>query len=388
MTINYEIGKQRADKRKRITLLLCIGKTKKRIRTELFATPTDINRSGKLRNDTLIFKKVREHMRAIEEEYASLDLFTLGEKVTAREALQRIRHTDTPTFAEYADKWLQRADMKGLKNYRTAVRNFKSFVGGDIPFQSFTHLLLKDYMYTLRNKPRALTLYTNAVKKIYTDAEKDYGLKPFSSFLADIPRQKRSNNRALDADTLRRIFTWNGKTKRGIMARDCAILSFCLCGTNSADLYLAPPIRRNILSYDRAKTKDRRIDNAHIEIEIPHEIKDLVEKYKGKKHAFIFHTIYSDYKEFNKHLNIGLKKIQEDLGLERLTFYAFRHSWATIARNDLGISKWDVHNALNHSDEDTAIDDIYIKKDFRLINLANRKVVDYVLRKGDARQQT
>ena len=378
MTVNYEIGKLRQDRRMRITLLLCIGTSKKRIKTEIFVTQADLNRKGKIRNDSPAYGKVHDKMLQIEREYGTLDTFLTGEVMTASEAIEKIRHNDLPTFFKYAEKWLDRASMKGKKNYVTAIKNFRSFTKTDIPFSMFSHLLIGDYIYFLRDKPRAQSLYVSAIKKIYTDAEKDYNLTPFSHFRVDIPRQRRAPNRALDIDTIRRVFSYHGKTRRAILARDCAILSFCLCGTNSADLYLAPPIRNNTLSYNRAKTMDRREDNAHMELKIPKQIADLVKRYKGKTHAFIFHTMYRNKEAFNTNLNIGLKTIRDDLGLRELTFYAFRHSWASIARNELGIDKWTVHSALCHQDDDTAIDDIYIKKDFRLINEANKKVVDFI----------
>lgn len=59
-------------------------------------------------------------------------------------------------------------------------------------------------------------------------------------------------------------------------------------------------------------------------------------------------------------------------------FYISRHSWATIAANDLKIDKYVVHSALNHVDESMRVTEIYIKKDFSAINEANSKVIDYV----------
>ena len=50
---------------------------------------------------------------------------------------------------------------------------------------------------------------------------------------------------------------------------------------------------------------------------------------------------------------------------------------ATIARNELGIDKATVDEMLNHVGSNR-IADIYIKKDYKQINLANKKVVDYV----------
>ena len=132
---------------------------------------------------------------------------------------------------------------------------------------------------------------------------------------------------------------------------------------------------------------DRRADDAHIEIVIPKQIKDLVKRYKGHSYAFTFHDDFCSEASFNRSINIGLKTIGDDLGLKNLTFYAFRHSWATIARNDLKVEKSTIHECLNHVEEDTAIDDIYIKKDFTIVNDANQKVVDFIFsqeEKGDS----
>ena len=43
-----------------------------------------------------------------------------------------------------------------------------------------------------------------------------------------------------------------------------------------------------------------------------------------------------------------------------------------------GIDKYTVHTALNHVDQFTKITDVYIKPDWRPIDEANRKVIDYV----------
>ena len=59
-----------------------------------------------------------------------------------------------------------------------------------------------------------------------------------------------------------------------------------------------------------------------------------------------------------------------------ITFYAARHSWATIARSAaLKIDKYTVHEALNHVDADMKITDRYIDRDWSVIWQANAKVL-------------
>jgi integrase len=142
-------------------------------------------------------------------------------------------------------------------------------------------------------------------------------------------------------------------------------------------LYECVSYNKGVLAYDRAKTRDRRNDNAHIEIVVPDIIKPLFRKYKGTTRVFDFYQKYSNEANFNKHINKGLHFIADELGIPRFDFYSARHTWASIARNKLGIDKYTIHEALNHVSQ-LDVTDIYIQKDFTNINKANEKVVEYV----------
>ena len=149
-------------------------------------------------------------------------------------------------------------------------------------------------------------------------------------------------------------------------------------GTNSVDLYNATYYKDGIFAYERTKTKDRRNDRAYIEISVHERIKPLFAKYKGSgKHVFDFSRRYGKHEDFNRAINIGMKEIASELGIDKLQFYQFRHSVATIARNDLHYAKSDIDEMLNHVG-DNRIADIYIKKDFSVINEINRKVIAYI----------
>lgn len=94
---------------------------------------------------------------------------------------------------------------------------------------------------------------------------------------------------------------------------------------------------------------------------------------------FNFRQRYSSAADFNRALNLGLKDISHETGISHLQFYAARHSMATIAVNNVGISKYVVNDMLNHVEPSMKITDLYIKKDFTAINEANFKLIDYVL---------
>jgi integrase len=83
---------------------------------------------------------------------------------------------------------------------------------------------------------------------------------------------------------------------------------------------------------------------------------------------------------FNKNLNIGLKTVGKAVGINDLEFYQARHTFATLSRNLMKFSKGDVDEALNHVGS-FEVADIYIVKDFSIINDNNFKLIKKVFKK-------
>lgn len=231
------------------------------------------------------------------------------------------------------------------------------------------------------------TIFNAAVKE-YNDEDKDeiriihY---PFRKY--KIKRPPETEKRNISAEQIVRISdieVTQLEFPRVIFARDVFMLSFYLCGINFADLYFAdrfPDAGNMRLEYNRKKTKGRRKDSAFISIKIEPEALALVEKYRDKTRvrAFDFHTRYSDFRNFSANVNKGLKKVAAACEIkEPLSTYYARHSWATIARNKCGVSKDDVDLALNHIDQGLKMADVYIEKDWSIIDQANRKVLDFL----------
>lgn len=148
---------------------------------------------------------------------------------------------------------------------------------------------------------------------------------------------------------------------------------------NSADLYNATQFDGEYITYNRTKTKDRRNDKAEMVVRIHPAIMPILNKYRGSDHVFNFSSRFSSMADFNRSLNIGLKSIAKEVGLDDLQFYSARHSMATIAVNDIGISVYLVNEMLCHIDRSIRTTMLYIKKDNKTINDANFRLIDYVL---------
>lgn len=207
---------------------------------------------------------------------------------------------------------------------------------------------------------------------------------PFQKY--KLPKVNEIKKKALSADDIRKIkeFEVPVNMKGTLVARDVFIMSFLLCGMNTVDMYFFKPEIDGRFEYERRKTAGRRDDKAFISIGIEPELRPYINRYMDEvgDRAFNFFLRYSGDKQFVTKVNGNLKYIGEALGIENLTLYAARHSFATIARNDCGVSMDDVAMALNHK-SGHRITDIYIRKDRKRIDNVNRKVVDYVFGKKE-----
>lgn len=385
-------GNKRADGTWNVVIRFTHDTKVRFIPTSMYVSKKDITASYKIKNPNIIdrgndlIKAYREKINELNLELNDIDIDTIVS------FLRQKRDKRGVSFTDFAHQWIARSEIKGIKNYKTAVNALCLFMGRDnILCEEITTKTMKAFENTLKDRPRAQSLYPNSIKTIFNAAREYYNdedndiihirhsldkYKPVEQNIAE--------KRALDVETIRTIFNLPYKhlstNNRHDLALDCFRLSFCLMGMNSADLYNATEYNGATITYDRMKTKDRRRDNARMQVDITDHIRPIVEKYKGKERVFNFYERFTTMESFNRAINIGLKDIGKEIGIERLQFYAARHSMATIAVNEVGISKYIVNDMLNHTDQSLRVTELYIKKDFSHINEANVKLLDYVLK--------
>ena len=421
LTIRAEVekGKVRHDGTYNVRIRFTKDRVVKRISTDLFAAKEDLTIDFKLKENSVIKQEAERLVLHYRMMFTALHLDS--EKYDVNEIVNRLlckEEAEKPIdFIEFSRKWISETTIKGKDNYNTALKSFIRFLGKDnIEIKKITVDLLekyRDYLMKMRElrvkqmiaegkrvpSNRCLSLYLMSLRHLYSEAQKHYnkpdkGLiriphTPFEYF--KIPKQEATRKRALQPQQIKAI--WNlpyqnvykgvSHTCRPDLAKDCFILSFCLMGINSADLYNAIELKGDRLTYFRTKTKDRRIDKAKMVVVVPEMAMPIMEKYRDPKgeRIFNFYRFYRDYKAFNKALNKGLKEIGKLLNIDDLEFYAARHSWATIALNKCKVDKYTIHAALNHVDESMRVTDIYIERDFVNENKANAKVIKYVFGK-------
>lgn len=107
---------------------------------------------------------------------------------------------------------------------------------------------------------------------------------------------------------------------------------------------------------------------------------EVIERHDGDLHLIAASEHFKSYNSFKKKLNKHLKKAGKAIGIDGVTTYVMRHTWATIAAK-IEIPKETISAALGHSE--AGVTDVYIDFDKDKVTKANRAVIDYLKRKGD-----
>lgn len=386
LTIRAKIKKQeqKLDGTYNVKLRFTLDRKVKRLSTSLFVTNKDLSKDLKIKQTSPIKQEIDSLIRSYQEKCAKLQIelnhYTLDEVMDYIDGERQKQRTID--FIKFSREWIASTTIKGASNYTSALNALIRFIGKEeLNVNLITFDFLENFKAFLNKEreartkkliaqgkrvpsTRSLSLYLVSIKKLFNEAKKKkYNKKdknlilipnsPFEDFT--IPKQEATRKRAIPADIIKKVWELPYKdmkkgykaTCRYNLAKDYFILSFCLMGINSADLYNATKMDGNTITYYRTKTKDRRLDNAKMVVDIPSIVQPLIEKYKDKtgKRLFNFYQYYADEKGFNKAINYGLKEIGAILEVEDLEYYAARHSWATIALNKVGIDKYIVHAA-------------------------------------------
>jgi len=369
------------------------------IGTKMYITDKQLNKNLKIK-DPFVLRELNEMITVYEEEKIKLG-FKLSLYNAKELSEYLIRTTTCKTdidMLSFAAEHISELKEKGRHGTASITQNtinsLKCFTNKEkLYFSEITINFLRKYERWLsveKEKPvkgRGVSLYMGQIKMLFNKAINLYNDEdkgeivitnyPFRKY--KIPKEPTPEKRARPVEDIRAIINYMPTGKHDEFAKDLFLLSFCLVGMNAIDMLTCPAPVNGRLTYYRKKTTARRGDKAEISVKIEPEIEYLFAKYKGAgAYAFNFYETFTGNKQLNKVLSKGLKIISENLGISHITYYAARHSWATIAVNDCNIPLSDVHEALNHSDSAMKITEMYVIKDWSRIDRANRKVINYV----------
>lgn len=289
---------------------------------------------------------------------------------------------------EYFDKFIKRKSNPSTQCiYEQTLLNIRAFDKRKLCFEDININWLRDFeAYMLKKglKVNTLFLHFRNIRAVFNSAIDDgtieQNLYPFRRFKL---KHEATEKRALTLEQVRTIrdYKLDECDEYGQQYIDVFMLIFYLIGINIGDLLLLKPndYQDGVIKYRRRKT------GKLYTVKVEPEADALIRKYRGRKYLLRFVEIHGDYHLFSSSMNHFLKKfgpitkgyngtkIRHPL-FPTLTTYAARHSWATIAYNDLEIPKDIIAQALGHGQG--TVTDIYIKPQQYKVDNANRMLLD------------
>lgn len=336
-------------------------------------------------------KAMRERVNAYGSAVIDMDIEDVKAVATRRDEFDR-------NFFSYCGEHLNRLGSDGRdgtrKSHKTAIQSLRAFVGKDMLYYSdMTVTLMIHYKAYLKNTYGAITssTYLGIIAMIFRKARAEINGGSVGSLITNDPfevvkpdKPTATKKRALDPSDIIKVRDAEDTSYAVNRSRDLFMLSFYLVGINAADLYeLEKPVD-GYITYNRRKTRRRRTDGAMMRLKVPDEALPILEKYADRygERALDFYNQFGSCYAFSSAVAHGFRRLSKVTGIPDLTFYAARHSWATLAANVCGVDFYTVEKALCHSTAGGAVTETYIRPDYSRIDNANRLVLDVIEEAG------
>lgn len=285
--------------------------------------------------------------------------------------------------------------------YNSTHNAFALFMEGeDVAFEDISPALLKRFEVYLRRRQcrwNTVATYMKVLKAVYNRAT-DNGMAPYIPHLFRNVRVRACMGckKALEAVDMKLVLqdvgTGSGRTAPAMADKTkvCFALMFLLRGIPFVDLVFLrkSDICGNVLTYRRKKTGRQLVVTLLPEAQAL--MRMVSEGNDGSDYLFPFlqspegtENAYQEYQRALRKFNRRLAVWGDNLHLT-LSTYTARHTWATMAYY-CEVHPGVISEAMGHSS--IAVTETYLKP-FRndRIDLANRKVVEFVLGEGRKRQ--
>ena len=379
---------ERRDKKYAVSIRVTQNRKHAYLKTDYYVVPQRLNKSFEVKDKTLL-KLLLEKIEDCED----IIVRGLGNDVSnysAKDIVEFIKKKqnevsciDFIAFAKkYVAKLFEAGREKRAKHIQTTINALVDFSGQELNIVKVTSKFLEKFEEFLRSertivrvnqfgrevttKRKPLTDtgvhdYMADIRAVFNEAIDFYNddelgdpvIKhyPFRKFEVVKPNPPKKRNIYLE--NIRKIMNLENGLRRQELARDVFMLSFFLVGMNTVDMFNVSSVFNGAVNNGFKRVVQ----------EVNESIKNEIKETKNKQ---------------EKEKLRGGRLIPEDTKA-----YSVRHSWATIARNVLNISKDDIDLCLNHVNEAHKMADVYIDKDFTRIDQANRRMIDLLFQTGD-----
>lgn len=283
---------------------------------------------------------------------------------------------ETPdTFLKWYDRFTDRKQGRTKQLYKDTRNRLVAWLGekplSRVMFEDIKISWLEDFsdFLGMTERPNTVSIHLRNVRAVVNYAIDNEVTTQYAFRRFKMPSEKTAK-RNFDVTVIRRIFWHTCEHEYMQKYLDFFKLSFLLIGINVVDLCDLEEMNGDYIEYLRAKT------HRPYSIKVEPEAKKIIDQYRGETRLLNFAEHNANYRSFYGNLHKALREIRKELGLETLTTYWARHSWATIAYS-IGVSKDVIAECLGHGGN--TVTDIYIEGDKNNIDEANKKVIEWVL---------
>ena len=284
------------------------------------------------------------------------------------------KRTDFWTIAERCIATKERANT--IQLYRYTLDKVRAYAG-DVPLyiEDMSLSWLHGFDKAMGGKVNARAVHLRNLKAICNFAL-DEELTTFYPFRKFHIRTEETRKKALTIEQVRAYATADITYRNDAMHRDVFLFMLYCRGINISDLagLTWDDIEDGRICYRRNKTGEL------YSIRIEPEMQAIIDRWKGEEHILAVFDRYRKANEYNRRLSEALKRITGPDGkpIEKdCSSNWARHTWATMCA-ELDVPDPTISLGMGHRIAGHRTTAIYIKRDQRKVDEANRLVIDYI----------
>jgi len=295
---------------------------------------------------------------------------------TSTEQMQLFSHQATLCLAEKKNK-------DSVSTFLSAIKALQKFCDYDaLTLSHITKHFLEDFRDYLINADYRTSTINNYIARIgiiYNYAHQN-GHTP-TSFPHIQLKKEETRRRSMLVEQVRKLISCplSPVQQRYV---DIFLLMLYMRGINMKDLcrLRLQDYKDGIIEYNRSKT------GKHIVIKVEPEMQEIIERYKGEKALLRFFDGHSEKEEYHKRfgnaMRMVLQRIAEKYDIAQpFSAHWARQTWTSLAV-EIGVDIAYVSAGLSHS-YGAHITQTYITYRQKKINDESRRVMDYILQKGE-----
>ena len=287
-------------------------------------------------------------------------------------------------FAFQAELCLKEKKNKdSVDTYQSAIKALSRHYDYDnFLLQDIDRKMLDDFKESLIEeglKMNTIISYFNRIKTVYKFAYENGDINtPFPRYHL---KREYTKKRSLIVEQIRQLMSCKAsRIQRSYI--DVFMLILYMRGINMKDLseIMVTDLKNGRIEYDRDKT------GKHLEIKVEPEMMEIINRYKGKEHLLKFfdgHKPEDEYhKRYGNNMRGTIRRALKKIGIEdKISAYWARHTWSSLAI-EIGIDVAYVSAGLSHS-HGAPVTQVYIQYRQKKIDEDSRRVIDYILEKGE-----